>query len=48
MHAILTLHEQIRTGALLRRPAVAKGPDDDDSSPWTPQIATTVRLGTPT
>jgi hypothetical protein len=48
MHTILTLHEQIRTGELLRRPAVVKGADDDASSPWTPQIATTVRLGTPT
>ena len=48
MHTILTLHEQIRTGELLRRPAVEKGADDDAASPWTPQIATTVRLGTPT
>ena len=58
MHTILTLHEQIHTGELLRRPAPAPGDEgasDTTSdvavatdSPWTPEITSTVRLGTPT
>jgi NADH-quinone oxidoreductase subunit B len=50
MHAILTLHEQIRTGELLRRrPAEAQEPSAAaDDSPWTPEVTSTVRLGTPT
>jgi NADH-quinone oxidoreductase subunit B len=49
MHAILTLHEQIRTGELLKRregatPTAAVSP----ASPWTPEVPVTVRLGTPT
>jgi NADH-quinone oxidoreductase subunit B len=48
MHAILTLHEQIRTGELMRRreggrPAAAVTAE----SPWTPEVPVTVRLGTP-
>jgi NADH-quinone oxidoreductase subunit B len=48
MHAILTLHEQIRTGEILRRrevadPVVIASP----ASPWTPEVPVTVRLGTP-
>jgi NADH-quinone oxidoreductase subunit B len=48
MHAILTLHEQIRTGAILRRPPVAPPEPPAQDSPWTPEVAETVRLGTPT
>jgi len=48
MHAILTLHEQIRTGAILRRPAVEPAAPAASDSPWTPEVAETVRLGTPT
>jgi len=51
MHAILTLHEQIRTGEILRRPGGAEldAPSDaaDSDSPWTPEITSTVRMGTP-
>jgi NADH-quinone oxidoreductase subunit B len=49
IHSILTLHEQIRTGEILKRrgqgrPAAAP----TSSSPWTPEVPVTVRLGTPT
>ncbi len=48
MHAILTLHEQIRTGDILRRRAVSV-PEaaSSASSPWTPEVPVSVRLGTP-
>ena len=38
MHAILTLHEQIRTGEILRRPAAAAGdPAGPPTAPGRPR-----------
>ncbi|HQU27276.1 MAG TPA: NADH-quinone oxidoreductase subunit B, partial [Acidimicrobiales bacterium] len=47
MHAILTLHEQIRTGEVLRRRGDAT-PPAAGSGGWTPEVPVAVRLGTPT
>ncbi len=47
MHAILTLHEKIRTGEVLRRREGAT-PPAAGSDGWTPEVPVTVRLGTPT
>jgi NADH-quinone oxidoreductase subunit B len=48
MHAILTLHEQIRTGEILRRrESGAPAPTISGASPWTPEVPVAVRLGTP-
>ena len=48
MHAILTLHEQIRTGEILKRrqqgtPTHLSAHDDS----WTPAVPVAVRMGTP-
>jgi hypothetical protein len=48
MHAILTLHEQIRTGEIMQRrvegkPLTVAAQD----SPWTPEVPVAVRMGTP-
>jgi hypothetical protein len=49
MHAILTLHEQIRTGEILRRrEAPAAAPAVTIESPWTPEDPAAVNIGTPT
>jgi NADH-quinone oxidoreductase subunit B len=49
MHAILTLHEQIRTGEILRRrEAPAAAPAVTTESPWTPEDPAAVNIGTPT
>jgi NADH-quinone oxidoreductase subunit B len=48
MHAILTLHEQIRTGEILRRRAEPEAVPVRADSPWTPEVGDAVRLGTPT
>jgi NADH-quinone oxidoreductase subunit B len=46
LHAILTLHEKIRTGAITRRPPV-----DQDATPgdagWVPQRPDAIHVGTP-
>ncbi len=48
MHAILTLHEQIRTGEILQRRAEGRpGATVTPQSPWTPESSVAVRLGTP-
>ena len=48
MHAILTLHEQIRTGEILKRRSSGEPTHlDHQESPWTPEVPVTVRLGTP-
>ena len=48
MHAILTLHEQIRTGEIMkRREAGLPGITASNASPWTPEVPVAVRLGTP-
>ena len=48
MHAILTLHEQIRTGEILqRRRADTPVALESVTSPWTPDVPVAVRVGTP-
>jgi hypothetical protein len=48
MHAILTLHEQIRTGELLKRRTEGRPlAVDPRQSPWTPDVPVAVRMGTP-
>ena len=50
LHAILTLHEKIRTGEILRRRAASgagAGVDLAEVPGWTPPLATPVHLGTP-
>ena len=48
MHAILTLHEQIRTGDIMKRRAEGR-PIELSHAPtaWTPDVPVAVRLGTP-
>ena len=49
MHAILTLHEQIRTGEIMKRRATNE-PTQLSHAPkslWTPEQPVAVRLGTP-
>jgi NADH-quinone oxidoreductase subunit B len=48
MHAILTLHEQIRTGEIMKRRHEGR-PVQLDASPelWTPEVPVAVRVGTP-
>ena len=48
MHAILTLHEQIRTGEIMkRREAGLPGITASTTGLWTPEVPVSVRLGTP-
>ncbi len=50
LHAILTLHEKVRTGEILRRRAASgsgAGVDLAAAPGWTPPLATPVHLGTP-
>jgi NADH-quinone oxidoreductase subunit B len=47
MHAILTLHEKIRTGEIMRRRASGQQGIALDDNTWTPQVPVAVRLGTP-
>jgi NADH-quinone oxidoreductase subunit B len=48
MHAILTLHEQIRTGEILKRRKEHRPTHvEDQSNVWTPEVPVTVRVGTP-
>jgi NADH-quinone oxidoreductase subunit B len=48
MHAILTLHEQIRTGELMKRRTEGRPTAiDPQQSPWTPDVPVAVRMGTP-
>jgi hypothetical protein len=47
MHAILTLHEQIRTGEIMRRRADQNPTHLDAHRGWTPDVPVTVRMGTP-
>jgi NADH-quinone oxidoreductase subunit B len=48
MHAILTLHEQIRTGELMQRRKEGRpSAIDPQQSPWTPDIPVAVRMSTP-
>jgi NADH-quinone oxidoreductase subunit B len=49
MHAILTLHEQIRTGEIMKRREEGR-PTHIEAQPsglWTPEVPVTVRVGTP-
>ena len=48
MHAILTLHEQIRTGEIMKRRAGGTHTHlGHDHGTWTPEVPVAVRLGTP-
>lgn len=48
MHAILTLHEQIRTGDIMKRRTTGRPTEvDSRESPWTPDVPVAVRMGTP-
>jgi NADH-quinone oxidoreductase subunit B len=47
MHAILTLHEQIRTGEILQRRQTATPTHLGNDTHWTPEVPVAVRLGTP-
>ena len=48
MHAILTLHEQIRTGEILKRRSEGRPTHvDEQSNVWTPEVPVAVRVGTP-
>ena len=49
MHAILTLHEKIKTGEITQRRAEGRPLEIETtpSSPWTPEQPVAVRLGTP-
>jgi NADH-quinone oxidoreductase subunit B len=50
LHAILTLHQKIRTGAITRRPGVSLDPaasTDPASAGWVPQAPDAVRVATP-
>jgi len=46
LHAILTLHEKIRTGAITRRRPAGPGPAEELAG-WTPERPDAVRVGTP-
>jgi NADH-quinone oxidoreductase subunit B len=48
MHAILTLHEQIRTGEIMKRRHEGRPVHlDAHSELWTPEVPVAVRVGTP-
>ena len=48
MHAILTLHEQIRTGEIMKRRHDGTPTHLDNAGGiWTPEVPVTVRMGTP-
>ena len=50
MHAILTLHEQIRTGEILKRREQGTPTHlghEHSSGVWTPEVPVSVRVGTP-
>jgi hypothetical protein len=48
MHAILTLHEQIRTGEILQRRRTGSPTHLDNAGGiWTPEVPVAVRMGTP-
>ena len=48
MHAILTLHEQIRTGEIMKRRHEGRPVHLDGSQDlWTPEVPVAVRVGTP-
>jgi hypothetical protein len=48
MHAILTLHEKIRTGEIMqRREQGQPGLTVAEQPLWTPEVPVSVRLGTP-
>jgi NADH-quinone oxidoreductase subunit B len=48
MHAILTLHEQIRTGEIMKRRHEGNPTHlGHDGGVWTPEVPVTVRMGTP-
>jgi NADH-quinone oxidoreductase subunit B len=50
LHAILTLHEKIRTGAIARRPGrdAALGPRSEaPAEGWVPEVPEAVRVATP-
>ena len=46
LHAILTLHEKIRTGEITQRPVVEAAPEPAPAG-WVPEAPPTVRRATP-
>jgi NADH-quinone oxidoreductase subunit B len=46
LHAILTLHEKIRSGHITRRP-FAPGAGEGATVGWTPEVPDAVRVATP-
>jgi NADH:ubiquinone oxidoreductase subunit B-like Fe-S oxidoreductase len=47
LHAILTLHEKIRTGEITRRPAPEVAPGSPATAGWVPEQPDAVRVATP-
>jgi NADH-quinone oxidoreductase subunit B len=48
LHAILTLHEKIRTGEITRRkPAAAVEPGEAPTAGWVPEVPDAIRVATP-
>jgi NADH-quinone oxidoreductase subunit B len=47
LHAILTLHEKIRTGEITRRPGSAVPAGEQATGGWTPAVPDAVRVATP-
>jgi len=47
MHAILTLHEQIRTGEIMKRRHEGRPFTRRHPELWTPEVPVAVRVGTP-
>jgi NADH-quinone oxidoreductase subunit B len=47
LHAVLTLHEKIRTGAITRRPARERHLEEGATAGWVPEVPDAVRVTTP-
>jgi hypothetical protein len=47
LHAILTLHEKIRTGEITRRPGTSIPVGEQATGGWVPTVPDAVRVATP-
>ena len=47
LHAILTLHEKIRTGEITRRPGTTIPVGEQATGGWVPSMPDAVRVATP-
>jgi NADH-quinone oxidoreductase subunit B len=47
LHAILTLHEKIRTGEIARRPGSSIPPGEQATGGWVPTVPDAVHVATP-